>query len=95
MSAQEQLAPYINIFVALVHQKAVAKLELTCTNGKVNINISHELNINISHVLNINISHVLNINISHELNINISHELNINIFHELGEFVKTCQPLVQ
>ena len=43
MSAQEQFAPYINRFVNLVHQKAVAKLELTCKDGKVNINISHEL----------------------------------------------------
>ena len=43
MSAQEQFAPYINRFLALVHQKAVAKLELTCKDGKVNINISHEL----------------------------------------------------
>ena len=43
MSAQEQFAPYINRFVALVRQKSVAKLELACKDGKVNINISHEL----------------------------------------------------
>ena len=43
MSAQEQFAPYINRFVALVHQKSVAKLELACKDGKVTINISHEV----------------------------------------------------
>ena len=39
MSIQEQLAPYLNRFVILFHQNASAKLEFSCTNGKVSVNI--------------------------------------------------------
>ena len=42
MAIQEHLAPYLNRFVILLHQKATAKLELTCKDGKVNVNMSLE-----------------------------------------------------
>lgn len=45
MSIQEQLAPYLNQFVILFHQNASAKLELSCTNGKVSVNIMHDFGV--------------------------------------------------
>ena len=45
MSIQEQLAPYLNRFVILFHQNASAKLELSCTNGKVSVNIMHDFGV--------------------------------------------------
>ena len=43
MSVHDQLAPYLNRFVILLHQNAKAKLELSCEDGKVNVNINHDL----------------------------------------------------
>jgi hypothetical protein len=45
MSLQDHIAPYLNRFVILFHQNATAKLELSCTDGKVNVNIHHELGV--------------------------------------------------
>ena len=45
MSIQEQLAPYLNRFVILFHQNASAKLELSCTHGKVSVNIMHDFGV--------------------------------------------------
>ena len=43
MSVQELIAPYLNRFVILFNQNATAKLEFSCAEGKVNVNIFHEL----------------------------------------------------
>jgi hypothetical protein len=43
MSVQELIAPYLNRFVILFNQIATAKLEFSCAEGKVNVNIFHEL----------------------------------------------------
>ena len=43
MSVQEHIAPYLNRFVILFNQNATAKLELSCAEAKVNVNIFHEL----------------------------------------------------
>ena len=43
MSVQDQISPYLNRFVALVKNRAIAKLELHCKNGSITVNISHEL----------------------------------------------------
>ena len=43
MSVQELISPYLNRFVILFNQNATAKLELSCAEGKVNVNIFHEL----------------------------------------------------
>ena len=43
MSAHTLISPYINRFVNLIHQNATAKLELSCTGGKVKVNILHDL----------------------------------------------------
>ena len=43
MSVQDQFAPYLNRFIYLLHQKSSAKLEFSCQDGKVRINIFHEL----------------------------------------------------
>ena len=43
MSVQELNAPYLNRFVILFNQNATEKLELSCAEGKVNVNIFHEL----------------------------------------------------
>ena len=43
MSIQDQIAPYLNRFVLLFNQNATAKLEIGCIDGKVSVNISHEL----------------------------------------------------
>ena len=45
MSAQEHLAPYLNRFVILLQQKAKARLKLTCNEGKLNINIHHDIGV--------------------------------------------------
>ena len=39
MSSQEQLNPYLNRFTTLVQQHATAKLEFSCSRGKVTVNI--------------------------------------------------------
>ena len=43
MSVQELISPYLKRFVILFNQNATAKLELSCAEGKVNVNIFHEL----------------------------------------------------
>ena len=43
MSVQEQLAPYINRFATLYHQNASAKLEFNIADGKLHVNLFHEL----------------------------------------------------
>ncbi len=43
MSAQEQLAPYLDRFVSLVNQHATGKLEISCKDGKITRNITHEI----------------------------------------------------
>ena len=45
MSVQELIAPYLNRFLILFDQNANAKLELSCAEGKVNMNIFHELGV--------------------------------------------------
>ena len=43
MSLQEQIAPYLNRFVLLLNRNASAKLEINCKEGRVNVNMSHDL----------------------------------------------------
>ena len=43
MSAKDLFAPYLNRFVSLLNQKATAKLELSCKDGKVNVNLFHDM----------------------------------------------------
>ena len=43
MSVQALIAPYLNRFVILSNQNATAKPELSCAEGKVNVNIFHKL----------------------------------------------------
>ena len=43
MAVEAQLAPYLNRFVILLRQNSVAKLEISCSNGKLNVNISHDM----------------------------------------------------
>ena len=43
MSIQEQIAPYLNRFVLLFNQNATAKLDISCSEGRVSVNISHDL----------------------------------------------------
>ena len=43
MSSQEQLNPYLNRFTLLVQQHATAKLEFSCSDGKVTVNLFHDL----------------------------------------------------
>ena len=45
MSTQEQLNPYLNRFTILVQQHATAKLEFRCLDGKVTVNLSHDLEV--------------------------------------------------
>ena len=45
MSVEAHLAPYLNRFVILLRQNSVAKLELTCNNGKLTVNISHDMGV--------------------------------------------------
>ena len=43
MSIQKQIAPYLNRLVLLFNQNATAKLEIGCSEGRVIVNISHDL----------------------------------------------------
>ena len=43
MAVEAQLAPYLNRFVILLRHNSVAKLELSCSNGKLSVNISHDM----------------------------------------------------
>ena len=43
MSVKDLLAPYLNRFILLLNQNATAKLELSCTGGRVNVNMFHDL----------------------------------------------------
>ena len=43
MSAKDLISPYLNRFVALLHQKSTAKVELSCEDGKLFVNLSHDL----------------------------------------------------
>ena len=43
MAVEAQLAQYLNRFVILLRQNSVAKLELSCSNGKLSVNISHDM----------------------------------------------------
>ena len=43
MSAKDLISPYLNRFVALLHQKNTAKVELSCEDGKLFVNLSHNL----------------------------------------------------
>ena len=43
MSAKDLISPYLNRFVAINTQKATAKLELCCKDGKVTVNFHHDL----------------------------------------------------
>ena len=43
MSLQKLIAPYLNRFVILFIENATAKLELSCAEGKVHVNMFHDL----------------------------------------------------
>ena len=43
MSAQDKFAPYLNRFTTLLQQNATAVLEFKCKDGKVTVNLCHEL----------------------------------------------------
>ena len=43
MSVQDLLSPYVNRFTLLHQQKASAILEFSCSNGKINVNLKHDL----------------------------------------------------
>ena len=43
MSAQEKFAPYLNRFTILLQQHATAVHKLKCMDGKVIVNLCHEL----------------------------------------------------
>ena len=43
MSLQELFSPYLDRFTTLLHQNATAKVELLCKDGKVSVNIFHDL----------------------------------------------------
>ena len=43
MSIQEQIAPYLKRFVLLFNQNAPAKMEIGCSEGRVSVNVSHDL----------------------------------------------------
>ena len=43
MSAQEQLAPYLDRFVSSVNRHATGKLEIGCKDGKITVNITHKI----------------------------------------------------
>ena len=45
MSTQEKLNPYLNRFTILVQQHATAKLEFNCLDGKVTVNLLHDLGV--------------------------------------------------
>ena len=43
MSVQDHLAPNLNRFILLLNQNATAKFELTCSEGRISVNFSHDL----------------------------------------------------
>ena len=43
MSVQDKFAPYLNRFVNLLNQNKSAKLEFCCHNGKVTVNLLHDM----------------------------------------------------
>ena len=43
MSIQGQIAPYSNRFVLLFNQNATAQLDVSCSEGRVSVNTSHDL----------------------------------------------------
>ena len=43
MSVQDKISPYLNHFVALVNNKADAKLKLLCKDGRITVNISNDI----------------------------------------------------
>ena len=43
MSLQQLFSPYLDRFTTLLYQNATAKVELSCKDGKVNVNIFHDL----------------------------------------------------
>ena len=43
MSAKDLVSPYLNRFEAINQQKSCAKLKLSCYNGKVSMNVAHDL----------------------------------------------------
>ena len=43
MSLQELFSPYLDRFTTLLHQNAIAKVELSCKDGTVSVNIFHDL----------------------------------------------------
>ena len=45
MSAKDLISPYLNRFVAINQQKSNARLELCCKDGKVTINLHHDLGV--------------------------------------------------
>ena len=45
MSTQEKLNPYLNRFTILVEQHVTAKLEFNCLDGKVTVNLLHDLGV--------------------------------------------------
>ena len=45
MSAKDLISPYLNRFVVLLHQHSTAKVELSCENGKMSVNLFHDLGV--------------------------------------------------
>ena len=45
MSAKDLIPPYLNRFVSLNQQKSTAKLELSCIDGKITVNLLHDLGV--------------------------------------------------
>ena len=45
MSAKDLILPYLNRFVAINQEKSSAKLELTCSNRKITVNLLHNLRV--------------------------------------------------
>ena len=45
MSHQEQFNPYLNRFTQLVKEHATAKLDFSCLDGKVTVNLLHDLGV--------------------------------------------------
>ena len=45
MSAKDWISPYLNLFVYLNQQNSTVKLELSCIDGKITINLLHDLGV--------------------------------------------------
>ena len=45
MSAKDLISPYLNRFVVLLHQHSTAKVELSCEDGKLSVNLFHDLGV--------------------------------------------------